>query len=173
MAAPGGDHYATLGVAPGANARTIRAAYKALAQRCHPDKTGGADPEAMARMAEINAAYRVLGDPRRRSQYDQERARERRAAEPRTADARHPRRRRRRGPRGPSLFARAMEQLVGLLLMLLMIGFVVVFVALMFLPWPQPQPHPQPHWPGTATVPAPAAAGPSRPPAQPQPLHYE
>lgn len=171
MAGEGDDHYATLGVMPGANARTIRTAYKALAQRCHPDKAGGADPDAMARMAAINAAYRVLGDPRLRSAYDQQRARERREAEARTGDGQRGRRHRRRARRGlltPSPIALALEQLLSLLLLLLMITFVAVFVALLFVELPQP------HVPKTAIDPA---RGKAPPPSQPQteshPFHYE
>lgn len=67
------DHYATLGVEPSADAPSIRAAYRALAQRYHPDKAGESDAEAVLRMVEINAAYRVLGDPARRAEYDRHR----------------------------------------------------------------------------------------------------
>jgi DnaJ domain len=61
-----GGHYVTLGVAPDASAAEIRDAYRALARRYHPDLA----PEAAARMAAINEAYRVLGEPARRAVYD-------------------------------------------------------------------------------------------------------
>jgi hypothetical protein len=160
MVDEGDDHYATLGVTPGANARTIRAAYKALAQRCHPDKAGGADPDAMARMLAVNEACRVLGDPRRRAQYDQLRARQRRDTDGDANSGRHTRRKRRRAAVGPTLFAEAMQQLIGLLLMLLMFSFLVFFVAMLFVPWPVPE---RPD----------AATAPLRPPAEPKPLYYE
>jgi hypothetical protein len=52
-----------LGVAPGASPDEIKAAWRALARRHHPDLTGD-DPElaqrATRRMAEINAAYAAL-----------------------------------------------------------------------------------------------------------------
>lgn len=64
------DYYATLGVLPTAEAIVIRAAYKALAQRYHPDRFNGGKEEANARMAEINEAYEVLSDPTRRKDYD-------------------------------------------------------------------------------------------------------
>ena len=67
------DHYATLGIEPSADAPSIRAAYRALAQRYHPDKADESDAEAVSRMVEINAAYHVLGDPGRRRQYDRQR----------------------------------------------------------------------------------------------------
>ena len=54
------DHYAVLGVSPAAEDVVIRAAYRALAQRYHPDKWGGDLKVANERMAEINAAFAVL-----------------------------------------------------------------------------------------------------------------
>lgn len=60
--------YAALGVAPGAAAESIRAAYLELAIKLHPDK-----PEGDAyRFAGITAAYAVLKDPARRRLYDLE-----------------------------------------------------------------------------------------------------
>jgi hypothetical protein len=52
------DPFAVLGVAPGAGARELNAAYRDLAKRWHPDRVGGEDAER--RMAEINAAYDLL-----------------------------------------------------------------------------------------------------------------
>ncbi len=67
------DYYAILGVLPNAEDVVIRAAYKALAQRYHPDKFTGSAAEASLRMQEINAAYSVLGDPLKRANYDDKR----------------------------------------------------------------------------------------------------
>ena len=64
------DYYAFLGVAPAAEDIVIRAAYRAMAQRYHPDKWQGAAGEASLRMQAINAAYAVLGEPRARARYD-------------------------------------------------------------------------------------------------------
>ncbi len=64
------DYYAFLGVAPAAEDIVIRAAYRAMAQRYHPDKWQGAAGEALLRMQAINAAYAVLGEPRARARYD-------------------------------------------------------------------------------------------------------
>lgn len=64
------DYYAILGVLPTAEDIVIRAAYKALAQRYHPDRTGHSS-EANAAMAEINEAYSVLADPEKRDKYDE------------------------------------------------------------------------------------------------------
>jgi molecular chaperone DnaJ len=60
-------HYETLGVAPTASPTEIRDAYRALARRHHPDRGVARDD---AKMAAINEAYRVLGDPARRAVYD-------------------------------------------------------------------------------------------------------
>jgi curved DNA-binding protein CbpA len=64
------DYYATLGLTPSADPVVIRAAFKALAQRYHPDRTGVGQAQAGARMAEINEAYSVLSDPAKRTEYD-------------------------------------------------------------------------------------------------------
>ena len=60
------SHYDTLGVPPDADQATIRAAYRRLARRYHPD-SGSSDPTAMAA---VNEAYRVLREPARRALYD-------------------------------------------------------------------------------------------------------
>ena len=67
------NHYATLGVAQDAEALVIRAAYKALSQRYHPDKYPPLERAAAhRRMSEINEAFDVLGDPVRRQAYDEQ-----------------------------------------------------------------------------------------------------
>lgn len=62
------DYYKVLGVAPDSEDIVIQAAYRALMHRYHPDK----NPSEMAqkRTVEINAAYAVLGDPKKRAAYD-------------------------------------------------------------------------------------------------------
>ena len=50
------DYYRTLGVLDDAEDIIIRAAYKALAQRYHPDKWKGDPQEANKRMSDINEA---------------------------------------------------------------------------------------------------------------------
>jgi curved DNA-binding protein CbpA len=67
------DYYAVLGVNPGAEDIVIRAAYKALAQRYHPDRFQGSKDEAHRRMSELTQAYEVLADPIRRPKYDRRR----------------------------------------------------------------------------------------------------
>jgi curved DNA-binding protein CbpA len=64
------DYYRILGVLDDAEDVVIRAAYKALAQRYHPDKWTGDKEEANRRMQEINQAYAVLSDSVKRKQYD-------------------------------------------------------------------------------------------------------
>jgi curved DNA-binding protein CbpA len=64
------DYYRTLGVLDDAEDIVIKAAYKALAQRYHPDKWVGDKDEATRRMSDINEAYGVLSDPIKRKQYD-------------------------------------------------------------------------------------------------------
>lgn len=59
------DHYAVLGVARGASGAAIKAAYRALVKRHHPD-AGGDDQRILA----LNAAWEVLGDGERRRRYD-------------------------------------------------------------------------------------------------------
>jgi curved DNA-binding protein CbpA len=64
------DYYRTLGVLDEAELIVIKAAYKALAQRYHPDKWQGDKDEANRRMSEINEAYAVLSDLVKRKEYD-------------------------------------------------------------------------------------------------------
>ncbi len=68
------DYYKTLGVIQDAEDIVIKAAYRALAQRYHPDKWTGDPAEATRRMSAINVAYKILSDPAKRKQYDQSRA---------------------------------------------------------------------------------------------------
>jgi curved DNA-binding protein CbpA len=67
------DYYAILGVVPSAEDVVIRAAWKALAQRYHPDRFDGDAGESHSRMAEINEAYNVLSNPVERKAYDKSR----------------------------------------------------------------------------------------------------
>ena len=65
------DPYKTLQVDTEAEEEVIAAAYRRLALKYHPDTAG---PEASPRMAAINAAWEILGDPVRRAMFDRERA---------------------------------------------------------------------------------------------------
>lgn len=62
------DYYAVLGVPRDAGAEQIKAAYRKLARRYHPDVSRAADAEA--RFKEIGEAYATLRDPDRRAAYD-------------------------------------------------------------------------------------------------------
>jgi len=62
-------HYDNLKVSRDAPAEVIRASYRVLAQKHHPDKHGG-DSEALRITAAINKAYEVLSDPLLRKQHD-------------------------------------------------------------------------------------------------------
>lgn len=63
-------HYDNLKVARNAPAEVIRAAYRALSQKYHPDHNPGS-AEAARAMAMFNAAYEVLSDPVKRDLHDQ------------------------------------------------------------------------------------------------------
>lgn len=63
------DFYRILGVDNKASQRNIRAAYRNLAFQFHPDRNRD-NPAAATRMKEINEAYAILSDPKKRSEYD-------------------------------------------------------------------------------------------------------
>lgn len=67
------DYYATLGVLPSVEQAVIRAAYKVLAQRYHPDKSSTSTDSANKKMAELNEAYSILSDEIKRKEYDKAR----------------------------------------------------------------------------------------------------
>ena len=64
------DYYGILGVIRTAEDIVIKAAYRALAQKYHPDKFQGSKEEAQKRMQQINEAYSVLSDSEKRKEYD-------------------------------------------------------------------------------------------------------
>ncbi|MDI3318084.1 MAG: molecular chaperone DnaJ [Bacillota bacterium] len=63
------DYYEVLGVRRGASQEEIKAAFRRLARRYHPDANPD-DPDAEAKFKEINEAYQILSDPEKRAQYD-------------------------------------------------------------------------------------------------------
>jgi curved DNA-binding protein len=63
------DYYKVLGVARDASESEIRKAYRKLAVQYHPDKNPG-NKQAEERFKEINEAYQVLSDDKKRAHYD-------------------------------------------------------------------------------------------------------
>lgn len=61
------DYYNILGVDKSASQDEVKKAFRKLAHEHHPDKQGGDE----AKFKELNEAYQVLGDSKKRSQYDQ------------------------------------------------------------------------------------------------------
>jgi len=64
------DYYEILGVKKDASQEDIKRAYRKLARKYHPDLNPG-DKVAEQKFKEINEAYEVLGDSKKRSEYDQ------------------------------------------------------------------------------------------------------
>ena len=67
------NHYAILGVSPGATPEVIKTSYRRKANQYHPDKNPSLD--AASRFREIQEAYEVLSDETRRKAYDDNRRR--------------------------------------------------------------------------------------------------
>ncbi len=64
------DYYRVLGVNKNASEEEIKRAFRKLAMKYHPDRNPG-DKSAENKFKEINEAYEVLGDPKKRARYDQ------------------------------------------------------------------------------------------------------
>jgi hypothetical protein len=62
------DYYKVLGVSPGASNNEIKAAYRKLAVKFHPDRNP--DPNVANHFKEITEAYNTLGDEEARGRYD-------------------------------------------------------------------------------------------------------
>jgi hypothetical protein len=63
-------HYETLKITRDAPQEVVRAAYRALTLKYHPDRHA-ADPGATEMMALLNSAYETLSDPLKRREYDE------------------------------------------------------------------------------------------------------
>lgn len=63
------DYYQVLGVEKDASPQKVKEAYRKLALQYHPDRNKE-NPSAVEKMKEINEAYAVLSDPKKRKDYD-------------------------------------------------------------------------------------------------------
>ena len=64
------DPYEVLGVSKSATAEEINKAYRKLSKKYHPDRNPG-DKDADAKYKEVQAAHDILGDEKKKAQYDQ------------------------------------------------------------------------------------------------------
>ncbi|GFT42612.1 dnaJ homolog subfamily B member 6-A [Nephila pilipes] len=65
------DYYSALELSRNATAQEVRQAYRKLALKWHPDKNLDKKEEAERKFKEINEAYEVLSDEKKRRVYDQ------------------------------------------------------------------------------------------------------
>lgn len=63
------DYYEVLGISKGASAKEIKSAYRKMAKQFHPDRNKA--PDAETKFKEVQEAYEILSDDRKKSAYDQ------------------------------------------------------------------------------------------------------
>ncbi len=63
------DPYEVLGASRGASADEIKKSFRRLAKKLHPDANRN-DPKAAVKFAELNAAYEIIGDEKKRKAFD-------------------------------------------------------------------------------------------------------
>jgi DnaJ-class molecular chaperone len=64
------DYWGVLGLEPGADAAALKRAFRDQARRWHPD-LNGSDPVAEERFKQVNEAYAMLSDPRKRRAWEE------------------------------------------------------------------------------------------------------
>lgn len=64
------DYYEVLGLQKGASEADVKKAYRKMAMKHHPDKNQG-DKAAEEKFKEVNEAYEMLSDPKKKAAYDQ------------------------------------------------------------------------------------------------------
>ena len=157
-------HYDNLMVSRNAAPEVIRAAYKSLSQKYHPDRHGG-DQRAAQTMSIINSSYEVLSDPARRRQHDewiaaQETEKQHQSAQPRPPSQ----------PSTPTSAPTARSSAIGTLLRHLG-RYPLLYIILGFVCWAtflrEPSPPPKGPKPYTQTAPSAALQPASLPPAAP------
>src|SRR5262245_7667522 len=67
------DYYGVLGVLPSADPEAIKAAYRSLAKKYHPDSGNYSKAEAEAKFKKLKQAFEVLSDPKLRDEHDKAR----------------------------------------------------------------------------------------------------
>ena len=65
------DYYEVLGVDKNASEAEIKKAFRKMVLKYHPDRNRDNPKEAEEKMKEVNEAYSVLSDPKKKAQYDQ------------------------------------------------------------------------------------------------------
>lgn len=66
----GKDYYQILGVDKNANEDDLKKAYRKMALKWHPDRNQDKKAQAEEKFKEINEAYEVLSDPKKKEIYD-------------------------------------------------------------------------------------------------------
>ena len=69
------DPYRILQVQPDADPDVVRAAYRVLARKVHPDASAAMDASEERRMTDLNWAFAIVRDPVKRSQWESDRRR--------------------------------------------------------------------------------------------------
>jgi preprotein translocase subunit Sec63 len=70
---PTHDHYTDLGLPTSATAEDIRAAFRSLAKKHHPDRQGPQYDGDASEFRKVREAYEILSDPKKKAEYDRSR----------------------------------------------------------------------------------------------------